>query len=108
MRKMQDDSVGICMPWPLHLTLRSCRRTDLGIDTQLPHRRYCHDKTVQKVDQFGASINLYRDMYYRHPDLFGKQSVVDRYVDDIACTLGVSRSLLNVVGQLFSRSPDAS
>ncbi|KAF2448629.1 DNA topoisomerase IV, alpha subunit [Karstenula rhodostoma CBS 690.94] len=37
-----------------------------------------------------------RDMYYRHPDLFGKQPVVDRYVDDIACTLGVPRSLLNV------------
>jgi meiotic recombination protein SPO11 len=38
-----------------------------------------------------------RDMFYRHPDLFVKQSVVDRYVDDLACTFGVSRSLLNVV-----------
>ncbi|KAF1998202.1 DNA topoisomerase IV, alpha subunit [Amniculicola lignicola CBS 123094] len=37
-----------------------------------------------------------RDMYYRHPDLFVKQSVVDRYVDDLACTLGVSRASLNV------------
>ncbi|KAF2685142.1 DNA topoisomerase IV, alpha subunit [Lentithecium fluviatile CBS 122367] len=37
-----------------------------------------------------------RDMYYRHPGLFGKQSVVDQYVDDIACTFGVPRSLLNV------------
>ncbi|KAK7179564.1 type IIb DNA topoisomerase [Paraphaeosphaeria sporulosa] len=37
-----------------------------------------------------------RDMYYRHPELFGKQPVVDRYVDGIACTLGVPRSLLNV------------
>ncbi|KAF2646709.1 DNA topoisomerase IV, alpha subunit [Massarina eburnea CBS 473.64] len=37
-----------------------------------------------------------RDIYYRHPDLFVKQSVVDRYVDDLACTFGVSRSLLNV------------
>ncbi|KAF2179806.1 DNA topoisomerase IV, alpha subunit [Zopfia rhizophila CBS 207.26] len=37
-----------------------------------------------------------RDLYYRHPDLFIKQSVVDRYVDDLACTLGVSRALLNV------------
>lgn len=36
-------------------------------------------------------------MYYRHPDLFGKQSVVDQYVDDIACTFGVHRALLNVV-----------
>ena len=38
-----------------------------------------------------------RDLYYRHPDLFVKQTVVDRYVDDIACTLGVPRSRLNVV-----------
>ncbi|KAL1799060.1 hypothetical protein ACET3X_003097 [Alternaria dauci] len=37
-----------------------------------------------------------RDMYYRHPDLFIKQSVVDRYVDDLACTLGITRSQLNV------------
>ncbi|KAH7071481.1 Spo11/DNA topoisomerase VI subunit A [Paraphoma chrysanthemicola] len=37
-----------------------------------------------------------RDLYYRHPDLFVKQSVVDRYVDDLACTLGISRSQLNV------------
>ncbi|KAF2702997.1 meiosis-specific topoisomerase Spo11 [Pleomassaria siparia CBS 279.74] len=37
-----------------------------------------------------------RDLYYRHPDLFGKQAVVDRYVDDLACTLGVSRCSLNV------------
>lgn len=38
-----------------------------------------------------------RDIYYRHPDLFVKQAVVDRYVDDLACTFGVSRTLLNVV-----------
>ncbi|EUC36914.1 hypothetical protein COCCADRAFT_2054 [Bipolaris zeicola 26-R-13] len=37
-----------------------------------------------------------RDVYYRHPDLFVKQSVVDRYVDDLACTFGITRSQLNV------------
>ncbi|KAH6638757.1 Spo11/DNA topoisomerase VI subunit A [Boeremia exigua] len=37
-----------------------------------------------------------RDIYYRHPDLFLKQAFVDRYVDDLACTLGISRSQLNV------------
>ncbi|KAF2789689.1 DNA topoisomerase IV, alpha subunit [Melanomma pulvis-pyrius CBS 109.77] len=42
------------------------------------------------------TIMTKRDMYYRHPDLFMKQSVVDRYVDDVACTLGISRSSLNV------------
>jgi meiotic recombination protein SPO11 len=37
-----------------------------------------------------------RDIYYRHPDLFVKQTVVDRYVDDLACTFGITRSQLNV------------
>lgn len=36
------------------------------------------------------------DIYYRDPALFGCQTHVDRYVDDIACTLGISRSALNV------------
>ena len=36
-------------------------------------------------------------MYYRDPELFLKQSVVDRYVDDIAFNLGVKREALNVV-----------
>lgn len=38
----------------------------------------------------------HRDIYYRDPALFGKQTHVDRYVDDIAYTFGVSRSSLNV------------
>ncbi|KAF2626578.1 DNA topoisomerase IV, alpha subunit [Macroventuria anomochaeta] len=42
------------------------------------------------------TIMTKRDIYYRHPDLFVKQAVVDRYVDDLACTLGISRSKLNV------------
>jgi len=40
---------------------------------------------------------LVRDIYYREPELFLKQSVVNRYVDDIAYTLGVDRDALNVV-----------
>jgi meiotic recombination protein SPO11 len=36
-------------------------------------------------------------MYYRDPELFVKQQVVDRYVDDIAFNLGVNRAALNVV-----------
>nr|POE72755.1 meiotic recombination protein spo11-1 [Quercus suber] len=37
-----------------------------------------------------------RDIYYRDPALFGAQAPVDRYVDDIVCTFGASRSSLNV------------
>jgi meiotic recombination protein SPO11 len=39
-------------------------------------------------------------MYYRDPELFMRQAVVDRYVDDIAYTFGVCRDALNVVGRL--------
>lgn len=38
-----------------------------------------------------------RDIYYRDPALFSKQSVVDRFVDDLAYTFGVPRMLVNVV-----------
>ncbi|KAG4437979.1 hypothetical protein IFR05_006560 [Cadophora sp. M221] len=42
-------------------------------------------------------ITTKRDIYYREPELFMKQDVVDRYVDDIAHTFGVGRDALNVV-----------
>lgn len=42
------------------------------------------------------TIMTKRDIYYKHPDLFMKQAVVDRYIDDLACTLGITRSQLNV------------
>ena len=47
------------------------------------------------------SLILARDIYYRDPELFIKQAVVDRYVDDIAFTLGVDRDALNVVSLLL-------
>ncbi|KAF2208571.1 hypothetical protein CERZMDRAFT_114532 [Cercospora zeae-maydis SCOH1-5] len=37
-----------------------------------------------------------RDIYYRDPALFGSQTQVDRYVDDIAFTFGITRASLNV------------
>ncbi|KAF7507604.1 hypothetical protein GJ744_010274 [Endocarpon pusillum] len=37
-----------------------------------------------------------RDIYYRDPELYGKQALVDRYVDDIAYTCNVTRRKLNV------------
>lgn len=36
-------------------------------------------------------------MYYKDPELFMSQVVVDRYVDDLAYTLGISRGAMNVV-----------
>ncbi|KAI5250647.1 DNA topoisomerase IV, alpha subunit [Aureobasidium subglaciale] len=37
------------------------------------------------------------DLYYRDPALFGRQSTVDRYVDQIAAAFAVSRASLNVI-----------
>ncbi|ETW81048.1 hypothetical protein HETIRDRAFT_319856, partial [Heterobasidion irregulare TC 32-1] len=37
-----------------------------------------------------------RDMYYKDVPLFKSQSVVDRFIDDIAATIGVGRADLNV------------
>ncbi|KAL5313601.1 hypothetical protein ACEPPN_018022 [Leptodophora sp. 'Broadleaf-Isolate-01'] len=42
-------------------------------------------------------VTTKRDIYYREPELFMKQEVVDRYVDDIAHTFGVGRDALNIV-----------
>ncbi|TVY31925.1 Meiotic recombination protein, partial [Lachnellula occidentalis] len=42
-------------------------------------------------------VTTKRDIYYRDPELFMKQTVVNQYVDDIAYTLGVERDALNVV-----------
>lgn len=44
-----------------------------------------------------------RDIYYRHAELFQKQDVVDRLVDDIAFTCGVTRHDLNVVCHFSSQ-----
>jgi len=45
-----------------------------------------------------GSLNKPRNIYYRHPELFRRQEVVDELVDDLACTLGLGRDALNVVG----------
>ncbi|OBT52587.1 hypothetical protein VE04_07047 [Pseudogymnoascus sp. 24MN13] len=37
------------------------------------------------------------DIYYRDPDLFIKQAIVDRYIDDLAFTLSIPRNALNIV-----------
>lgn len=42
-------------------------------------------------------IRSLRDVYYRDPALFGRQSVVDRHIDSIASSLNVPRADLNIV-----------
>ncbi|KAF7868389.1 hypothetical protein EAF04_004921 [Stromatinia cepivora] len=44
-----------------------------------------------------GNIITKRDMYYRDPELFTKQAIVDSFVDDIAYTLGLKRDAMNVV-----------
>ncbi|KAI5219458.1 DNA topoisomerase IV, alpha subunit [Aureobasidium subglaciale] len=43
------------------------------------------------------SLIPHSDLYYRDPALFGRQSTVDRYVDQIAAAFAVSRASLNVI-----------
>ncbi|KAK5137789.1 hypothetical protein LTR08_007361 [Meristemomyces frigidus] len=79
-------------------------------DTRL--RRICYPgKSAEEAWRFTVVIRILelihealrkdatlskRDIYYRDPALFGNQTHVDRYVDDIAHTFGVARSALNV------------
>ncbi|QSZ31276.1 hypothetical protein DSL72_000839 [Monilinia vaccinii-corymbosi] len=44
-----------------------------------------------------GNIITKRDMYYRDPELFTKQAIVDRFVDDIAYSIGLKRDALNVM-----------
>ncbi|KAG0006987.1 endodeoxyribonuclease [Modicella reniformis] len=46
---------------------------------------------------YKGSISTKRDLFYREVTLFGSQTVIDKAVEDIACTLRVPRSCLNVV-----------
>jgi hypothetical protein len=51
---------------------------------------------VHKAITQGITVTK-RDIYYRDPSLFRNQETVDRYVDDIAHTCGVTRRDLNIV-----------
>lgn len=64
--------------------------TDLGLAVLLRILEIVHGGLIDNT------VMTKRDIYYRHPDLFMKQAVVDRYVDDLACTFGITRSQLNV------------
>lgn len=48
------------------------------------------------VPVVASAAHQTRDMYYRDPALFGSQNSVNRYVDDIAFTFDVPRSMLNL------------
>ncbi|KAJ8070959.1 hypothetical protein OCU04_001315 [Sclerotinia nivalis] len=51
-----------------------------------------------------GNIITKRDMYYRDPELFTKQAIVDSFVDDIAYTLGLKRDAMNVRQMLAHRT----
>ncbi|RKF78001.1 Meiotic recombination protein SPO11 [Golovinomyces cichoracearum] len=59
--------------------------------SQFPNNR------VLVETQSPRSNEVNRDVYYKEPELFKHQSVVDRYLNDIAFTFGVERDALNVV-----------
>ncbi|KAI5299740.1 Non-essential glycogen phosphorylase [Ascosphaera pollenicola] len=76
-----------------------------------PHTYSWPGKTPQETWRFATILRIMghvheaikgdftstkRDLYYLDPVHFGKQAVVDRYVDDIAFTMGVDRTALHV------------
>ncbi|BCS27538.1 putative meiosis-specific topoisomerase Spo11 [Aspergillus puulaauensis] len=50
---------------------------------------------IREAVKAGLAISI-RDIYYSDPEYFGSQGVVSRFVDDLALTIGVERSDLNV------------
>ncbi|KAL4915604.1 Spo11/DNA topoisomerase VI subunit A [Aspergillus aurantiobrunneus] len=50
---------------------------------------------IRDAVEAGLAISI-RDIYYSDPEYFESQGVVDRFVDDLALTIGVERSDLNV------------
>jgi len=67
------------------------------INRTITTKRFFSRSEVFKVSTLTDSSRAHRDIYYKDPALFVKQSVVDRYVDDIAFTFNVPRSALSVV-----------
>lgn len=60
-----------------------------------------HDRTVYGSISCSPSKSIAdqtRNIYYQNPELFRSQSIVDDMVDNLACTLGVGREDLNIVG----------
>uniref|UniRef100_A0A7S1KQM8 DNA topoisomerase (ATP-hydrolyzing) n=1 Tax=Percolomonas cosmopolitus TaxID=63605 RepID=A0A7S1KQM8_9EUKA len=73
------------MPLPLHphpITARSVFLMDCIL--KLHHAQATESK---------------RDLYYQNTKLFGSQKSVDKIVDDIACSIGVSRRHLRIVAK---------
>lgn len=68
---------------------------------ELMHEALRSDVVMSKRYLYNESASMKcahnpRDIYYRDPALFGAQSHVDRYVDDIARTFDITRTALNV------------
>lgn len=47
----------------------------------------------------GHALTNTRDVYYIDPEFFRAQHIVDGIIDDLAYTIGVNRTALNVVCQ---------
>ncbi|RFU30717.1 hypothetical protein B7463_g5621, partial [Scytalidium lignicola] len=98
---------------PLEIQLKSRRRTGTNVAHNIDTRKIVFpSKSPQEAWRFTVLLRILelshealvtgiaitkRDIYYRDPELFIKQSIVDRYVDDLAFTLGINRDSLNVV-----------
>lgn len=71
------------------------------IEEAIQTGRLISKRSVFGVVTLGKSVltlERIRDIYYTDPAYFKSQSIVDKIVDDLAYTIGVERTALNVVG----------
>lgn len=62
-----------------------------------PPKYHCNKEVCYFSVPVVLPLTYGRDIFYRDPELFGKQDTVDRYIEDIAHTCGVQRIDLHVV-----------
>ncbi|KAK3815020.1 MAG: Spo11/DNA topoisomerase VI subunit A [Benniella sp.] len=108
-----DESTGVIRRKSDLIPFQACNPEDTldGDPTCGPFTRVTHhnSKSVSRFhavlriieliheNVYNGTISSKRDLFYRDVALFGSQGTVDKLVEDIACTLQVPRSCLNVI-----------
>lgn len=90
----------------------SCGASNAGADPRSVDKQHRHfekvgicllthgSPTVPSLEESLLIVCGYRNIYYKDPELFKSQKVVDRYVDILSYTFGLQRAALHVVSLL--------
>lgn len=97
---------------PMSIQVLSRRSVQSRREQALPTRVHFPGRSLHEAQKFARIVLILqlahdalvsdivltkRSIFYQHQDLFESQTVVDKLVDDIAITLGLDRSDLNIV-----------